>query len=46
MNHFTTRKQFLVPSFELNVKEQEKLDKFFTDFKKSEVAELISIKEI
>ena len=28
MKYFTTRKQFLLPSFELNIKEQEKLDKF------------------
>lgn len=41
MNHFTTRKQFLLPSFELNIKEQEKLDKFLLVLDKSNVSELI-----
>lgn len=41
MNYFTTRKQFLFASFELNSKEQEKLDKFLRILDKSEVAELI-----
>lgn len=41
MNYFTTRKQFLLPSFELNVKEQQKLDKFLMILDKSNVAELI-----
>ena len=35
MNYFTTRKQFLLPSFELNTKEQEKLDKFLLILDKS-----------
>ena len=41
MKYFTTRKQFLLPSFELNIKEQEKLDKFLLILDKSGVAELI-----
>ena len=41
MNYFTTRKQFLLPSFELNTKEQEKLDKFLLILDKSKISELI-----
>lgn len=41
MNYFTTRKQFLFASFELNSKEQEKLDKFLRLLDKSEVSEVI-----
>lgn len=41
MNHFTTRKQFLLPSFDLNSKEEEKLLKFLKILDKSDVYSLI-----
>ena len=41
MNYFTTRKQFLIASFELDSKEQEKLDRFLHILDESGVSELI-----
>ena len=45
MTNFITRKSFLVPSFELDVKEAEKLDRFLMVLYKSGVDKLISTKE-
>lgn len=45
MTNFTTRKLFLVPSFELDVKETEKLDRFLCVLEKSGVDEIFPIKD-
>ena len=42
MSHFITRKMFLTPSFELNVKEEEKLLKFLMFLEKSNVSSIIN----
>lgn len=41
MGYFTTRKVFLVPSFDLNAKEEEKMLKFLDLLEKSNVASII-----
>ena len=46
MNYFTIREQFLFPSFTLDVKEQEKLDRFLMLLDKSGVSELFPKKEL
>ena len=46
MNYFTTREQFLFPSFTLDVKEQEKLDRFLLLLDKSRVSELFPQKDL
>ena len=45
MLNFTTRKTFLFPSFELDEKEREKLDRFLLLLEKSKVEELFSIRD-
>ena len=40
MLNFTTRKEFLVPSFDLDLKDQEKMDKFLLLLQKSNVEKL------
>ena len=45
MLNFTTRKTFLVPSFELDVKEREKLDRFLSVLEKSGIGELFPVRE-
>ncbi len=40
MPNFTTRKTFLVPSFDLDVKEEEKMYRFLTLLEKSNVSKL------
>lgn len=42
MSYFTIRKQFLMPSFDLSLKEQKKLDRFLLMLEKSGVGELLS----
>ena len=42
MSYFITRKMFLTPSFELNVKEEEKLLKFLMFLEKSNVSSIIN----
>ena len=44
MNYFTTRETHLFPSFRLDVKEQEKLDRFLLLLDRSDVAELFPLK--
>lgn len=46
MLNFTTRKTFLVPSFDLDVKEREKMDKFLYVLEKTKIDELFPIKDI
>ena len=42
MTNFTTRNTFLIPSFDLDIKEREKIDRFLYILEKSNVAELFS----
>lgn len=42
MTYFTTSKIFLVPSFELDVKESEKIDKFLLFLENSQVGNVIT----
>lgn len=42
MKYFTIRKVFMIPSFDLEVKEQEKIDKFLLLLERSGVGEIIS----
>ena len=46
MNNFTTRKTFLVPSFDLDEEEREKLDKFLFILDKSGVSNFFPIKSV
>ena len=46
MNYFTTRETHLFPSFRLDAKEQEKLDRFLLLLDRSEVAELFPLKDM
>jgi transposase len=46
MNYFTTRETHLFPSFRLDVKEQEKLNRFLLLLDRSEVAELFPLKDM
>lgn len=46
MNNFTTRKTFLVPSFDLDKEEREKLDRFLLVLDKSGVSNLFPIKSV
>ena len=46
MLNFTTRETFLVPSFDLDLKEREKLDKFLNILDKSGVSKFFQIKDI
>lgn len=46
MTNFTTRKTFLVPSFELDLQEREKLDRYLLLLEKSGVEELFPKKDI
>ena len=41
MSYFTTRKVFLVPSFDFNVKEEEKILKFLQLLERSNVSSII-----
>ena len=45
MTNFTTRKTFLVPSFDLDVKERDRLDRFLLLLDNSEVKKFFQIKE-
>ena len=45
MLNFTTRKTFLVPSFDLDAKEEKKMNRFLSVLEKSKVAELFPLKE-
>ncbi|MDO4468190.1 MAG: transposase [Bacillota bacterium] len=45
MINFTTRKTFLVPSFELDVEERENLDKFLLFLEESGVSKFLTLKE-
>ena len=45
MNYFTTKELFLFPSFTLDVKEQEKLDRFLHLLDKSGIAQILPIKD-
>ncbi|MBR3250104.1 MAG: transposase [Erysipelotrichaceae bacterium] len=45
MLNFTTRKTFLVPSFDLDAKEEEKMDRFLYVLEKSKIAELFPFKD-
>lgn len=42
MNYFTTSKVFLLPSFDLDVKEQQKIDRFLLFLENSGVGDIIS----
>lgn len=42
MTNFTTRNTFLIPSFDLDIKEREKIDRFLYILEKSNVAELFN----
>ena len=44
MSYFTTRKTFFIPSFELNMKEEEKIFKFLCLLEKSNVSSIIEKK--
>ena len=46
MSNFTTRKTFLLPSLELDVKEREKMDKFLKLLEKSNVESLFPNRKI
>jgi len=46
MNYFTTRETYLFPSFGLDVKEQEKLDRFLLLLDRSGVSELFPLKDM
>ena len=45
MLNFTTRKTFLIPSFELDKKEMEKMDRFLLVLQKSDVSKLFPVKD-
>ena len=45
MLNFTTRKTFLIPSFELDVKEREKMDRFLRVLERSKIDELFPKKD-
>ncbi len=45
MLNFTTRKTFLIPSFELDVKEREKMDRFLRVLERSGIDELFPLKD-
>lgn len=45
MLNFTTRKTFIVPSFDLDAKEEEKMNRFLSVLEKSKVADLFPHKE-
>ncbi len=45
MLNFTTRKTFLIPSFDLDAKEREKMDEFLAVLEKSGIEELFPKKE-
>ena len=46
MSNFTTRKQFLLPSLDLDVKEREKMDRFLKLLEKSNVESLFPNRRI
>lgn len=45
MLNFTMRKTFLIPSFDLDAKEREKLDRFLRVLERSKIEELFPVKE-
>ena len=45
MLNFTTRRTFLVPSFDLDAKEREKLDRFLRVLERSKIEELFPVKK-
>ena len=46
MLNFTTRRTFLVPSFNLDAKEREKLDRFLRVLERSKIEELFPVMKV